>query len=199
MDRMWVAAKWEGRLRSFEYMLYPLHTRPRASHQKYSPQQDHQDSAPANRGMPVNLCKGSEIVYRIWNRIYTCSAFLAIVPVSSKTRYTCRSSHKHRPWNVKCGVHFFPNATSRPQKRKQAEVGQLALKDRLHSMLPSPLHPKDSGGAWGAQPVKLLSSAQVMIPGSCNPACIGLPAQRGVCFSLSLCPSISFVTSLSDQ
>lgn len=48
---------------------YLLHTRRCSHHQKYSPKQDKQDSAPAqsqeNLGMPVNLCKGSEIVYGI--------------------------------------------------------------------------------------------------------------------------------------
>ena len=44
------------------------------------------------------------------------------------------------------------------------------------------------GGAWVAQSVKLLPLAQVMIPGSWDqPQMVGLSAQKGVCFSLSLC------------
>ena len=45
------------------------------------------------------------------------------------------------------------------------------------------------GGTWMAQLVKCLPLTQIMIPGPC----FGLPAQRGVCFSL--CPS-SYACSL---
>ena len=45
-------------------------------------------------------------------------------------------------------------------------------------------------GTWVAQSVKGLPSAQVMIPGSSDlEPCVGLPADQGVCFSLSLCCS----------
>ena len=43
------------------------------------------------------------------------------------------------------------------------------------------------GGAWVAQSVKRLPSAQVMITGSRIVSCIGHPAPRGACFSLCLC------------
>ena len=43
-----------------------------------------------------------------------------------------------------------------------------------------------SRGAWRAQMVKRLPSAQGVIPGSWDPAPRQTPAQQGVCFSLSL-------------
>ena len=54
-------------------------------------------------------------------------------------------------------------------------------------------------GTWVAQWVKRLPSGQVMLSGSWNraPHSIGLPAQRGVCFSLFLCPS-PYLCSLSQ-
>ena len=52
-------------------------------------------------------------------------------------------------------------------------------------------------GTWVAQLVKHLPSDQVMIPWSSDGALLGLPAQRGVCFSLSLslCPSPKLMLS----
>ena len=41
--------------------------------------------------------------------------------------------------------------------------------------------------AWVAQSVKCLPLAHFMILGSWDGVCIGLPAQHGVCFSLSFC------------
>ena len=45
-----------------------------------------------------------------------------------------------------------------------------------------------SGGAWVAQSVKRLPSAQVVISGSWDRAAHGTSCSLGVCFSLSLCP-----------
>ena len=50
-----------------------------------------------------------------------------------------------------------------------------------------------------AQSVKHLPSAQVMIPGSWDRAPCRAPVQRGVGFSLSLCPSCSCFLSLSNE
>ena len=54
-------------------------------------------------------------------------------------------------------------------------------------------------GAWVAQSVKHLPSAQIMIPGpGMEPCILGLPTQRGACFSLSylLVLSVAILVSL---
>lgn len=54
-----------------------------------------------------------------------------------------------------------------------------------------------SKGTWVPQLINCLPSAQIMIPGSWDRAHIGFPAQQGMCFSLSLCPSPTHALSLS--
>ena len=51
-------------------------------------------------------------------------------------------------------------------------------------------------GSWVAQLVKCLPSVQACSPGPGMEPHIGLPAQRGVRFSLSLCPSFQLLLSL---
>ena len=56
---------------------------------------------------------------------------------------------------------------------------------------------KKKRGAWVASLVEQLPLAQVMIPESWDGVRVRLPAQRGVCFSLSLSCSFSLAHALS--
>ena len=71
--------------------------------------------------------------------------------------------------------------------------GARGLLEFLPSSYQAPVKTKVPWGTWVAQLVKWLALAQVMISGSWDQPGVGLPTQWGVCFSLSLRPSLPFL------